>query len=212
MPAVVIGAATPARAATRRRSPATFTKSYSDPSRQTNRLAGLMSRCTRPKRVRFRERQARLLEQEHDSLRRQRTVAFDHPLQVHAAQPLHHVVEAAAFGDAEVDTAARCAATAAPPSLAPRARSAGAGCGHPRRRRAPPRERSSRPPAAPAADAARARLRPCLPSRAARSSCSCRRAHRCRAVARQSREPGPGSTASANPSTLRSSRRLPGQR
>ena len=54
-------------------------------------------------RMRLRQRKARLLQQEYGPLRRQRTVTFDQPLQVHAAQPLHHVVEAPRLGHAEVE-------------------------------------------------------------------------------------------------------------
>ena len=62
-----------------------------------------MSRCTSPSACASDKRETRLLQQEDDALRRQRSVTLDHPLQIHAAQPLHHVVEASGVGHAEVE-------------------------------------------------------------------------------------------------------------
>ena len=77
-------------------------KSNVVPARLTTTFAGLMSRCTSPFGVRVLERGADLAQDVDDPLRRQRPVLSDQGVEIQAIEQLHHVVQPAVLGGAEV--------------------------------------------------------------------------------------------------------------
>ena len=80
----------------------TLTKSNVVPARLTTTFAGLMSRWTRPFACASASERADLAQEVDDPLRRQRPELLDQRLEVEAVEQLHHVVERAVVGDAEV--------------------------------------------------------------------------------------------------------------
>ena len=65
-------------------------------------IRGLHVTMHKAQAVRFRQRETRLLQQVDRPFRRERAVTLHHPLQIHPAQPFHHVIEASRLGHAEI--------------------------------------------------------------------------------------------------------------